>query len=562
MCRRLAMLGAAAVLFTVACGAGTPDRPNPDAAPSIPPGTPRIDLTFTYGSEKEEWIKDVTAAFHADASRSTLGGKRIVVNAIPMGSGESIDEIVDGTRQVHLTSPASVAFVKLGNARWRAKTNRDLLPSTESLVLSPVVIAMWKPMAEALGWGKKPIGWGEILTMARSSEGWAALGKPQWGRFKFGHTHPEYSNSGLISLFAEAYAAAGKTTGLQAADLVKPDVARYVSDIEKAVVHYGSSTGFFGRKMFANGPDYLSAAVLYENMVIEANSEKYSLPFPVVAIYPREGTFWSDHPVGIVEREWVTPEHREAANAYVKFLLDRPRQERALAFGFRPSSPDIAVTAPIEIARGVDPKQPQTTLEVPSADVIDSVIRLWQRNKKHANVTLVIDVSGSMKEEGRMTFAKAGAKQFVATMKDEDTLSVLPFNSQLLWAARGLALGAGRARINEQVESLFPDGGTALYDAVESAYAFLAENPQPDRISAVVVLTDGADTHSTIKLEALLQQVRLDAEKRPIRIFTIGYGAGANKDILQAIADATQGRFFEGTPQNIQAVFREISTFF
>ena len=66
------------------------------------------------------------------------------------------------------------------------------------------------------------------------------------------------------------YAATGKTAGLTLADVDKPRTAEFVQGIEKSVVHYGSSTGFFGRKMFASGPQYLSAAVLYENMVIES----------------------------------------------------------------------------------------------------------------------------------------------------------------------------------------------------------------------------------------------------------------------------------------------------
>ena len=165
-------------------------------------------------------------------------------------------------------------------------------------MLSPVVIAMWKPMAEAIGWGKKPIGWSDILALAANQKGWQTYGYPQWGQFKFGHTHPQYSNSGLISLFAEVYAATGKTAGLTLADVDKPHTAEFVQGIEKSVVHYGSSTGFFGRKMFASGPQYLSAAVLYENMVIESYDSADKLAFPVVAIYPKEGTFWSDHPVG------------------------------------------------------------------------------------------------------------------------------------------------------------------------------------------------------------------------------------------------------------------------
>ena len=124
----------------------------PSATPQNLP--PAIELTLTYGSEKKAWINDVTAAFNADRSR-LLNGKRITVTALPMGSGELVDEVLTGTRQPDLISPASGVFVKLGNAQSRAKTGDDLLGPTDNLVLSPVVIAMWKPMAEALGYGKK-----------------------------------------------------------------------------------------------------------------------------------------------------------------------------------------------------------------------------------------------------------------------------------------------------------------------------------------------------------------------------------------------------------------------
>ena len=279
-----------------------------------------LDLLFTYGSEKQAWVEMVTSDFNRRGVK-TGSGKAIRVTAQAKGSGDCLDEIIAGANQAHVTSPASSAFIKLGNAQWRAKTGKDLISTTENLVLSPVVIAMWKPMAEAIGWGTKPVGWAEILALSTELQGWAARGMPQWGAFRFGHTHPQFSNSGLISLFAEVYAATGKQGGLVPADLERPEVGRYLGDIERSVVHYGSSTGFFGKKMFANGPGYISAAVLYENMVIESSAQP--LAFPIVAIYPKEGTFWSDHPAGIVEREWVTPEHRDAARKYLDFLLAR-----------------------------------------------------------------------------------------------------------------------------------------------------------------------------------------------------------------------------------------------
>jgi Ca-activated chloride channel family protein len=183
-----------------------------------------------------------------------------------------------------------------------ASTGQDVIGNTQNLVLSPVVIAMWKPMAEAIGWGKKPVGWAEILALARDNKGWSSYGYPQWGSFKFGHTHPAYSNSGIISLIAENYAAAGKVRGLTLEDVQNPKTRAFVTGIENSVVHYGSSTGFFGRKLFDSGPEYLSAAVLYESMVVESYGKVNSMPFPVVAIYQREATFWRAPPVGIVDR--------------------------------------------------------------------------------------------------------------------------------------------------------------------------------------------------------------------------------------------------------------------
>jgi Ca-activated chloride channel family protein len=131
-------------------------------ADSNPKGS--VKLTFTYGSEKEEWIKDVTAAFNA-ADHRLADGRTIAVEAIPMGSGDCIDELLTESRKSDITSPASAAFIQLGNAESRAKSGKDLVSSTENLVLSPVVIAMWKPMAEAIGYGKKPVGWGDILKL-------------------------------------------------------------------------------------------------------------------------------------------------------------------------------------------------------------------------------------------------------------------------------------------------------------------------------------------------------------------------------------------------------------
>jgi Ca-activated chloride channel family protein len=532
-----------------------------ETAAEAPPGPNEIRLTFGYGSEKQKWIEDVTAAFNASGAK-TKGGKTITVKAIPKGSGECVDDLIAGRERDDLISPASNIFLKLGDAQSRAATGKDLIGPTQNLVLSPVVIAMWKPMAEAIGWGRKPIGWADILALARDKKGWADYGFPQWGSFKFGHTHPQYSNSGVLSLIAENYAATGKSRGLTVADVQNPKTRAFVEGIEASIIHYGSSTGFFGRKLFDSGPEYLSAAVLYESMVVESYADSKNMPFPVVAIYPKEGTFWSDHPVGIVDRDWVTPERREAAQTYINYLLAAPQQQKALAYGFRPGSPDVPAGAPIDADHGVDPKQPVTTLEVPSSEVVDAIQRQWQtEEKKPADIALVLDTSGSMQEEGKLTNAKAGAKQFVSLLSDKDNFSMVSFSDAPAWATTNQALAVSRKPSLDAIDSLFPGGDTALYDAIDQADNWLQRMPA-DHIRAIVVLTDGEDNKSALQLSELLSRVRVDPEGRNVRIYTIAYGRDAKRDVLKQIADATQGKSYDGTTRNIVEVFRDISTFF
>jgi hypothetical protein len=84
---------------------------SPTAAAPTPAPAQRIDLIFTYGSEKEDWIKTVTTDFNRGHA-ATASGKIIQVKPIPMGSGECIDTLLSGQVQAHLTSPASAAFIK------------------------------------------------------------------------------------------------------------------------------------------------------------------------------------------------------------------------------------------------------------------------------------------------------------------------------------------------------------------------------------------------------------------------------------------------------------------
>ncbi len=549
----------------------TSDDPGAAQAPPVKPGAKLVELSFVYGSEKKAWLNDAIERFNRDQAENDDVAIRITGEA--MGSGVAVDEIAAGTTKPHLWSPASDIFRPRLDAAWTAAQGAvggesSIAADSKPLVLSPVVIMMWKPMAEAMGWPDTLIGWSDVLAMSTAKQGWASKGHPEWGLFKLGHTHPGFSNSGLQSVLAEAYAGAGTTKELTTEQLDDPKVRSFIQKIESSIVHYGKSTGFFARKMLERGPGYLSAAVVYENLVIDSykRPEFANRAFDTVAIYPKEGTFWIDNPLVILDAPWVTDEHKAAGAKFRDFLLSKPMQELAMSeYGFRPSDPSIAIGEPISAAYGVDPQQPKTLLSTPEPAIIDHALEVWRETKKTVDIMFVFDRSGSMKGEA-LKQAKQGALDFLDLLDERDRVAMVMFNHQVPDKITDpKAVGANRDALKKQVSNTFADGGTALYDAISASFDHLERKAKrdPKRIFALVVLTDGVDESSRIQLNALRAKLAPSGEMGTlVRLFTIAYGGGADKDILDSIAEAGGGASFSGDPRTIRQVYRDLAAFF
>src|SRR5262249_44043494 len=160
------------------------------------------------------------------------------------------DERLDGPRP-DVWSPASRSRVALLRQLTQSQDKPDLVPDDlPSVAQSPLVIAMPQPMAQALGWPAKELGWSDILTLARDPSGWASRGHPEWGRFKLGKTNPNFSSSGLNATVATYFVATGRSSDLTSADVRNPKVVRYVRDVESSVVHYGDTTLTFLQNLY------------------------------------------------------------------------------------------------------------------------------------------------------------------------------------------------------------------------------------------------------------------------------------------------------------------------
>lgn len=552
----LIAIGAVAVAAIVSLGGS--DGGGGGGGSASEPASDAVRVAFAYSPEKEQLLEPLVRAFNEE--QVEVDGRPVFVDAQVVSSGEAQEKI--GRQQLRPVawSPASSLWGRLLNFQadqeWAPQDN-------PSLVRTPLVIAMWEPLAKTLGWPERQIGFDRILELATSERGWAAFGRPEYGKFKLGHTNPDFSTSGLSAVAAEYYAATGKREGLTVADVERPAVRKQIRDIERSIVHYGDTTLFFAEQMKRYGPAYASAVAMEEVTLLDFNRDRGGQP-KLVAIYPPEGTFDSDNPFIVLDAPWVTAEQRAGAQAFQRFLNQRITPEVAAKAGFRPGDPDVQPLPPVTVANGADPEQPKRSLSLPEPRVLARIKTAWREDRKPANIMLVFDTSGSMGEEGRMEQAKRGLSTFFTQLSPRDRVGLMAFNDQVFPLVDVGTYARTETRLKEAVSGLIPEGQTAAYDAIGDGVGKIIALDDDTRINAVVALTDGEDNMSRTSLDQLVAALERQSgqEGEPVRVYTIAYGSQANTAALERIAQASGGKAFSGDPKQIEAVYRSISSFF
>jgi Ca-activated chloride channel family protein len=561
-----------------------------------------VVVDIAVSSDKLELIGDLAADFNA--SGAEVAGRCVDVRPFNKTSGATAEALVNGWDETSdgpppvLWSPATSLWGATVNHELAQRAAEPIVTEGEPFMISPHVVAMPEPMARALGWPDVAIGWADLFRLARSPEGWAAFGHPEWGAFKLGKTNPNFSTSGLNTLIAMAYAATGKTAGLTTEDLARPEVIDFAATVESAVVHYGDTartflTNWHRADQRGTALSYVSAVAVEEKAVIDYNTgdpdgelepgEELRPPrTPLVAIYPSEGVLISDHPLFVVDAEWTSRDQAEAAELFVEFVRRPEAQMRVLDSGFRPGLPDIAYDDPISEANGVDPTQPAVLLEPPHPEVTIGLLELWNQQRKRARVLLLVDVSGSMGNPAagneavtRLDLAKEAAIDALELLTAEDEVALRIFSTRIdgpesdiyLDLADYGALGTQGEQLRATIRDLIPLHGTPLYAATLAAYQHAVAHYDPTRINAVVVLSDGRNedanaTDDERQLEDLLVALEAGNEgaaTHPVRVFTIAYSDNADANVLDQIATTSTAAAYDATdPTSIDQVLTAV----
>ena len=378
------------------------------------------------------------------------------------------------------------------------------------------------------------------------------------------HTAPTRSNSGLQTLTAQFAEVSGKRPEL----LTVKDVSTYqtqVQQIQKKITRYGVSTSSLAKAMAQNGPFWASIGSVYESSVIAVNSGLQPGQTRFEAVYPKS-TFTSNMRAILPNAPWVSADEKVAGEKIIQYLRSPEIQQLATNLGLRPGIPGVALGQKFTAEFGVNPKASYDSYRPPKPEVVEAMLKSWQEfAKKPSLVVVVVDSSGSMQGQ-KITAVQNTLQTYINSLGAKDKLALIDFDTQIRPPVVIDGSKQGRDKGLEFVSNLKADGGTKLYDATLSARNWLQQNLRPDAINAVLILTDGEDSGSSIKLEQLSEELKKSGFSTDQRIgfFTVGYGKEGefNPQALEQIAKLNGGYYKKGDPETISKLMGDLQVEF
>jgi len=586
----------ASALVLTGCTSGGTDT---DQTNGALPNDGCTQVVVATSSEKVNLMEDLGKQFKESAEHKALKDCA-TITPVNVTSGKASDALskstkewtVAGTPEPTIWSPASTVWTD----RVASISGDSVTAGAKSFAKTPVVFGMPESMAKALDYPNKPLGMKDLQELIADPNGWGSKGKSIWGSFKIAKTNPNTSTTGLSTILMQSYAASGKDKDLSVADV---DSSRAFSEsFESGAIHYGDTTGKvllnLADKSTGSGSSYVSAIALEETSLFNYNmgnpdshtvqpGEKLKKPSEkLVAVYPSEGSMWSDNPAVVIGADWVSEKQKEAGEAFLKFLQTKPAQETLPKYGFRPADDSVDVSKYLNGSVGIDPKQPAKSLPKPEADVVSAALDQWSQIRKPSAILQLIDISGSMDTKlnngkTRLEAAIDSSKKSLGEIRPTDEIGVWAFTTEMSSEIDGKhneivaeirpfgELGSDKEKLQDDLGDLLYSTrkGTPLYDAVDLSYDYMKKHAETGRINAIVVISDGEDTDSKASINSLIQQIRKDTgeggNSKPVKIFTIGFGENADMEALNKLATASGGQSFDATdPTKIGEVLQSV----
>ena len=276
-----------------------------------------------------------------------------------------------------------------------------------------------------------------------------------------------------------------------------------------------------------------SAASVSRSRAILNSGAIYTSP-PATTTTPGYPSYSSPAPVFKIPEEIAVEEFVN----YHKHRLPLPKVGQAVAMDTRWGNSEIS------------PSQREAVLQIgfTTAEVNE------RTDLRPLNLVLVIDRSGSMLEDDKMSRVKESLRTMVGKLRSEDIVSIVAFDTkaEVLFPARAIG---DRSALLRAIDCLEPDGWTNLHGGLMLGYVEARKHFRAGATNRVILLTDGIANRGVVEPSRIAAESAKFNEKG-IDLSTIGVGLDLNNDLLRTLAKSGRGLYhFISDYKDINKVF-------
>ncbi|MEU5862927.1 von Willebrand factor type A domain-containing protein [Nonomuraea sp. NPDC047529] len=159
--------------------------------------------------------------------------------------------------------------------------------------------------------------------------------------------------------------------------------------------------------------------------------------------------------------------------------------------------------------------------------------------RRPANLTFVVDVSGSMAETGRLDLVKSSLHKLLDQLAPGDQVSLVAFSDEAEVLASMTPLTA-RSQLHAAVDELDTAGGTNLQSGVLTGYREASQAFRPAATNRVILLSDGLANQGETEWRTIVEQVKEYAGKQ-VTLLTVGVGRDYGDELMEQLADNGDG---------------------
>ncbi|RCG25007.1 DUF3520 domain-containing protein [Sphaerisporangium album] len=160
-------------------------------------------------------------------------------------------------------------------------------------------------------------------------------------------------------------------------------------------------------------------------------------------------------------------------------------------------------------------------------------------SRRPANLTFVVDVSGSMSDPGRLDLVRDALHTLVDQLGPSDSVSIVSFSDEARLRIPMTAAGE-RGRLHEAIDTLRTEGSTNLESGLVTGYQEAARAFRPVATNRVILLSDGLANLGDTTWKGILDRVE-DYAGRQVTLLCVGVGREYGDTLMEQLADNGDG---------------------